>query len=238
MHPLTSLRRFAVSTRGRLTLIQVAVLTVGVAIAAVAVYITLSVAQRDESDGVLSEQARFIIAGLDDGDGKVTFRGGELPGETEGGVAVDAAVVVRVFSDAVMRLSALAGGIDVDHHAAEVRQMVQELMPRLLRDRVPLGDGQPLRHAEAHLDVQSMADPARPHIVDFRDAGNVPRRVGDCWILGRYSVKITTSPARIEALVRFRSWTQALWRRRLKVLATSAAPPLYRLYIKLRTRPG
>ncbi len=94
MHPLTSLRRFAVSTRGRLTLIQVAVLTVGVAIAAVAVYITLSVAQRDESDGVLSEQARFIIAGLDDGDGKVTFRGGELPGETEGGVAVDAAVVV------------------------------------------------------------------------------------------------------------------------------------------------
>jgi len=66
----------------------------------------------------------------------------------------------------------------------------------------------------------------------------VPRRVGDCWILGRYSVKITTPPSRIEALVRFRSWTQALWRRRLKVLATSAAPPLYRLYIKLRTRPG
>ena len=66
----------------------------------------------------------------------------------------------------------------------------------------------------------------------------VPRRVGDCWILGRYSVKITTPPSRIEALVRFRSWTRALWRRRLKVLATSAAPPLYRLYIKLRTRPG
>jgi peptidoglycan/xylan/chitin deacetylase (PgdA/CDA1 family) len=65
----------------------------------------------------------------------------------------------------------------------------------------------------------------------------VPRRVGDCWILGRYSVKVTTRPARVEALVRFRSWTRALWRRRLKVLATSAAPPLYRMYIKLRTRP-
>lgn len=63
----------------------------------------------------------------------------------------------------------------------------------------------------------------------------VPRRVGDCWILGRYSVKITTSPSRVEALVRFNSWTRALWRRRLKVLATQLAPPLYRLYIKTRS---
>lgn len=63
----------------------------------------------------------------------------------------------------------------------------------------------------------------------------VPRRVGDCWILGRYSVKITTAPSRIDALVRFRTWSSALWRRRLKVLATRAAPPLYRLYIKARS---
>lgn len=62
-----------------------------------------------------------------------------------------------------------------------------------------------------------------------------PRRVGDCWILGRYSVKVTTSPARIEALVRFRGWTRALWRRRLKVLATEIAPPLYRFYIRTRS---
>lgn len=63
----------------------------------------------------------------------------------------------------------------------------------------------------------------------------VPRQVGDCWILGRYSVKITTSPGRIEALVQFKSWTRALWRRRLKVLATQIAPPLYRFYIKARS---
>ncbi|HKE92581.1 MAG TPA: polysaccharide deacetylase family protein [Gemmatimonadales bacterium] len=63
----------------------------------------------------------------------------------------------------------------------------------------------------------------------------VPRRVGECWILGRYSVKITTSPARIESLVRFQSWTRALWRRRLKVLATRIAPPLYRMYIRARS---
>jgi len=35
--------------------------------------------------------------------------------------------------------------------------------------------------------------------------------------------------------VRFKSWTRALWRRRLKVLATQVAPPLYRLYIKARS---
>jgi hypothetical protein len=48
-------------------------------------------------------------------------------------------------------------------------------------------------------------------------------------------VKISTSPARIESLVRFKSWTRALWRRRLKVLATQLAPPLYRLYIRARS---
>lgn len=65
-----------------------------------------------------------------------------------------------------------------------------------------------------------------------------PRRVGDCWILGRYSVKITTSPARVAALVQFRGWTRALWRRRLKVLATQVAPPLYRWYIRARSSAG
>jgi peptidoglycan/xylan/chitin deacetylase (PgdA/CDA1 family) len=66
----------------------------------------------------------------------------------------------------------------------------------------------------------------------------VPRRVGDCWILGRYSVKASTAAARVAELARFQGWTRALVRRRLKVLATSALPPLYRLYIRLRTREG
>jgi len=66
----------------------------------------------------------------------------------------------------------------------------------------------------------------------------VPRRMGDCWVLGRYSVKASTSAARVAELVRFQGWTRALVRRRLKVFATSALPPLYRLYIRLRTREG
>ena len=63
-----------------------------------------------------------------------------------------------------------------------------------------------------------------------------PRRLDTCWILGRYSVKVETSAARVGELARFRGWTSALVRRRLKVLATRALPPLYRLWIRARTR--
>lgn len=62
-----------------------------------------------------------------------------------------------------------------------------------------------------------------------------PSQVGSCAILGRYSVKLSTSPERIAQLVRFRGWRSAALRRRLKVLATRALPPLYRLYIRART---
>ncbi len=62
-----------------------------------------------------------------------------------------------------------------------------------------------------------------------------PRRLGECWMLGRYSVKVGTSAARVGELAQFRGWTSALLRRRIKVLATRAFPPLYRLYIRART---
>jgi hypothetical protein len=55
-------------------------------------------------------------------------------------------------------------------------------------------------------------------------------------MLGRYSVKVGTSAARVGELARFRGWTSALLRRRLKVLATRALPPLYRLYVRARTQ--
>jgi peptidoglycan/xylan/chitin deacetylase (PgdA/CDA1 family) len=62
-----------------------------------------------------------------------------------------------------------------------------------------------------------------------------PRRLDTCWILGRYSVKVETTAARVGELAHFRGWTSALLRRRLKVLATRALPPLYRLYVRART---
>lgn len=63
----------------------------------------------------------------------------------------------------------------------------------------------------------------------------LPRRSGGCTILGRYSVKVTTSADRVGALAHFRGWRAAWLRRRLKVWATRAVPPLYRLYIRART---
>lgn len=65
-----------------------------------------------------------------------------------------------------------------------------------------------------------------------------PRRRETCWILGRFSAKRWTSPARIHELAQFRGWTSALMQRRLKVWASMALPSLYRRYVNARTRPS
>jgi peptidoglycan/xylan/chitin deacetylase (PgdA/CDA1 family) len=64
-----------------------------------------------------------------------------------------------------------------------------------------------------------------------------PRRVGGCWILGRFSVKGRTAPERVGELARFRGWTAPLVGRRLKVLAKVALPWLYRRYVEASNRP-
>lgn len=63
-----------------------------------------------------------------------------------------------------------------------------------------------------------------------------PRRVNGCWVLGRYSLRPVTPPARIDELIRFRGWTTALAVRRLKVLARRTLPPVYRQIVARRTR--
>ena len=63
-----------------------------------------------------------------------------------------------------------------------------------------------------------------------------PRLVGGCWVLGRFCPKADTAAARIRALAQFRGWTSALLVRRLKGLARSGMPPVYRRYVQLTTR--
>jgi peptidoglycan/xylan/chitin deacetylase (PgdA/CDA1 family) len=65
-----------------------------------------------------------------------------------------------------------------------------------------------------------------------------PRRVGQCQILGRFSVKSGTDPARLRELAQFRGWTRPLVIRRLKVWATLALPWLYRGYVKRQNPSG
>ena len=64
----------------------------------------------------------------------------------------------------------------------------------------------------------------------------VPRRVGGCWILGRFIVKSWTRSSRIGELARFRGWRSALLVRRAKVFARTALPSLYRYYVERTTR--
>jgi peptidoglycan/xylan/chitin deacetylase (PgdA/CDA1 family) len=67
-----------------------------------------------------------------------------------------------------------------------------------------------------------------------------PRAMNGCHVLGRFSPRVGTSPARIRALAQFRGWTRALVVRRLKGLARAGLPLLYRHYVRRTTRahPG
>ena len=63
-----------------------------------------------------------------------------------------------------------------------------------------------------------------------------PRCVGGCWVLGRYCPKAGTPPERLAELARFRGWRRILLVRRLKGLARTGLPLLYREYVRVRTR--
>src|SRR5438552_4116450 len=63
----------------------------------------------------------------------------------------------------------------------------------------------------------------------------VPERVGASWVLGRFSVKVTTSASRIRELAGLRGWERALLVRRLKNFARMALPGPYRQYVRWRT---
>src|SRR6266516_608272 len=63
-----------------------------------------------------------------------------------------------------------------------------------------------------------------------------PRRVGACWVLGRYCPKAGTPPASLADLARFRGWRSALLVRRLKGFARAGLPLLYRHYVRVATR--
>jgi hypothetical protein len=63
-----------------------------------------------------------------------------------------------------------------------------------------------------------------------------PRRIGGCWILGRYIAKVGTAPSRVGELARFHGWGRALLIRRLKLLARAMFPLPYRIYVSRRAR--
>src|SRR5262245_44481247 len=94
-------------------------------------------------------------------------------------VPVHRKVIVCMLADAMKALAALSNWIDVHCHAARMGEMVKKLMAHLFGDRVPLGYGELARYADAHVGIQAMADPTRPHISDLDDPGHMSRRMRD-----------------------------------------------------------
>src|SRR5438132_100215 len=114
------MRRFFGTTRGRLVAFTVAILGVALLLADGGLLGSLALTQANQSNAVLVSQANVIAAGIEDQNGRLSFGTGELPGETQGGIAVDAAIVspTGIVSQTTSRplpdsvLTSLAGQAD------------------------------------------------------------------------------------------------------------------------------
>lgn len=81
------------STRGRLVFAAVAVFGVALLIGDGIVLASESVTQSQQSDAVLVAQANQLASSAQDVNGQLSFDGPDIPTETQGGIAVDAAIV-------------------------------------------------------------------------------------------------------------------------------------------------
>jgi hypothetical protein len=84
--------------------------------------------------------------------------------------------------------------------------------------------------------LESASDAGFQHLFTS-EPWTTPRRVGNCWILGRLCLKTGTSADVVEDLVQFRGWRLARIERGLKGLARHGMAPLYRLYVERSTLP-
>lgn len=62
-----------------------------------------------------------------------------------------------------------------------------------------------------------------------------PRKIGNCWILGRVCPRAGTPAEQIRRLAQFQGWREELLLRRTKVFAKAALGPLYRRYVQRTT---
>jgi hypothetical protein len=94
-------------------------------------------------------------------------------------VTVHRQAVVRVLLDPMVPFPAEPVRIHVHCHAAETRQVMEDLVADLGGDPVPLPHGQRAGDGDAHLGVEAMTDPPRSDIAYFLHAWHVSRRVRD-----------------------------------------------------------
>jgi hypothetical protein len=95
-------------------------------------------------------------------------------------------------SDAMVTVPTLPIGIDVDSHAAQMRQMMQQLVAYGLGDLVALADRARTLNGDAQVRVQPVTDPPSSHVRDFRDPRHVAGGVHD--LLKRLSFDAVERP--------------------------------------------
>jgi two-component system, OmpR family, sensor kinase len=121
-------------TRLRLTLAFAAVLAVAIVVADIALYLALSRAETSAAADVLVSQASVIAGGIEDINGKVQFGTGELPTETQQGVAVDAAIVASDGSVSTQTPGQALSTSTLSTIAANARQQASAAPPFDVRD--------------------------------------------------------------------------------------------------------
>src|SRR5207245_8933790 len=87
--------------------------------------------------------------------------------------------IMHVRSDAMVTVPALPIGIDVNGRAAQMRQVVQELVAYGLRDFVTLAHRERPRNGDAQVRAQPVTDPPSSHVRDFRDPVHAAGRARD-----------------------------------------------------------
>ena len=78
-----------------------------------------------------------------------------------------------VFADPMMTVSPLSVWVDMDRHAAQVWNVVEQLVADFPRDVVPFGHRQPTRDRHVQHRVNPVSDPSGPYVGDFLDAGHM-----------------------------------------------------------------
>lgn len=84
--------------------------------------------------------------------------------------------------------------------------------------------------------VFQSADTAGIKYLFTSDPNPIPRRNGDCWILGRMCPKSDAPAGYIQRLAEFSGWRGELYRVRAKTAAKTFLFPLYRIYVRHRLR--
>ena len=128
---------------------------------------------------------------------------------------------------------------DIFRDLARIRMLDEwRISARILEDLL----GEPCRLAsvpggDISAAVLESADDAGIQYLFTSEPWTTPRKVGDCWILGRVCCKAGTSADSVEELVQFRGWRRQRLERGLKGLARYGMAPLYRLYVERSTLP-